>query len=58
MKETISNTMIELPLLLKYKVKAPEKHRLYMVAGMKPGIDIGKGKNGKTQQERALSKGL
>ncbi|GAA4440617.1 porin family protein [Pontibacter saemangeumensis] len=54
MKETVSNTMIELPLLLKYKAKRRNNIRPYMVAGVKAGIDLGKGNNGKTQQEIAL----
>lgn len=46
MLETISNTMIELPVLLKYKSKRRSNYRPYMVAGIKPGIDLGKGNNG------------
>ncbi|WP_276498102.1 porin family protein [Pontibacter litorisediminis] len=46
MFETISNTMIELPVLLKYKAKRRSNYRPYMVAGVKPGIDLGKGNNG------------
>ncbi|WP_266204324.1 type IX secretion/gliding motility protein PorT/SprT [Pontibacter kalidii] len=46
MFETISNTMIELPVLLKYKSKRRSNYRPYIVAGVKPGIDLGKGTNG------------
>ncbi|MDX5435606.1 MAG: PorT family protein, partial [Pontibacter sp.] len=46
MLETVSNTMIELPVLLKYKAKRRSNIRPYIVAGVKPGIDLGKGNNG------------
>lgn len=46
MLETVSNTMIELPVLLKYKAKRRSNYRPYIVAGVKPGIDLGKGNNG------------
>ncbi|WP_237143985.1 type IX secretion/gliding motility protein PorT/SprT [Pontibacter pamirensis] len=46
MNETISNVMIELPVLLKYKAKRRSNFRPYIVAGVKPGIDLGKGTNG------------
>lgn len=54
MNETVSNTMIELPLLLKYKAKRRSNFRPYMVAGIKASLDLGKGNNGKTQEEIAL----
>ena len=54
MKETVSNTMIELPLLLKYKSKRRSNFRPYLVAGVKASLDLGKGNNGKTQEEIAL----
>ncbi|OKL39350.1 type IX secretion/gliding motility protein PorT/SprT [Pontibacter flavimaris] len=46
MFETINNTMIELPVLLKYKAKRRSNYRPYIVAGVKPGIDLGKANNG------------
>ncbi|AKD03444.1 porin family protein [Pontibacter korlensis] len=46
MLETVSNTMVELPVLLKYKSKRRSNYRPYIVAGVKPGIDLGKGNNG------------
>ena len=47
MRETVSNTMIELPVLLKYKAKRRFNNiRPYIVAGVKPGLDLGKGNNG------------
>ena len=55
MRETVSNTMIELPLLLKYKAKRRSNVRPYLVAGVKAGLDLGKANNGKTQEEIALA---
>ncbi|MCX2738805.1 porin family protein [Pontibacter anaerobius] len=46
MFETISNTMVEMPVLLKYKSKRRSNYRPYMVAGIKPSIDLGKANNG------------
>jgi hypothetical protein len=46
MKEIMNNTMIELPVLLKYKAKRRSNIRPYIVAGVKPGIDLGKDNNG------------
>jgi hypothetical protein len=54
MKETVSNTMIELPVLLKYKAKRRSNIRPYIVAGVKPSIDLGKGNNGATRDEISL----
>ncbi|MFD3000773.1 porin family protein [Pontibacter toksunensis] len=51
MNETVSNTMIELPVLLKYKAKRRSNFRPYIVAGVKPSYDLGKGNNGATQSE-------
>lgn len=42
---TISSTMVELPLLLKYKSKRRTNYRMYMVGGVKPGIDLASRKN-------------
>lgn len=50
MIETISNTMVELPLLLKYKSKRRSNFRPYIVAGVKPSIDLGKGNSGGKSQ--------
>jgi hypothetical protein len=43
--KSINSTMIELPLLLKYKSMRRSNTRLYLVAGIKPGIDMGSGKS-------------
>ncbi|MBC5775281.1 PorT family protein [Pontibacter sp. KCTC 32443] len=43
--KTISSTMVELPLLLKYKAKRRSNARMYLVGGIKPGIDLGSGKS-------------
>ncbi|RAU83599.1 type IX secretion/gliding motility protein PorT/SprT [Pontibacter arcticus] len=43
--QTLSSTMIELPLLLKYKAKRRGNFRMYFVGGIKPGIDMGSLKN-------------
>ncbi|GAB3828941.1 type IX secretion/gliding motility protein PorT/SprT [Pontibacter rugosus] len=45
-EQTLNNVMVELPLLLKYKSKRRSNYRPYLVAGIKPGIDLGKGNNG------------
>ncbi|WP_240773220.1 porin family protein [Pontibacter sp. SGAir0037] len=42
---TIPSTMVELPLLLKYKSKRRTNYRVYMVGGVKPGIDLNSRKN-------------
>ncbi|MEJ8756057.1 porin family protein [Pontibacter sp. H259] len=39
--KTISSTMVELPFLLKFKAKRRSNARMYLVAGVKPGIDLG-----------------
>ena len=44
--KTISSTMIEMPLLLKYKAKRRGNFRMYLVGGIKPGIDLGAGRSG------------
>lgn len=41
----ISSTMVELPLLLKYRAKRRGNFRMYFVGGVKPGIDLGSGKD-------------
>lgn len=43
--KTISSTMVELPLLLKYKARRRSNTRMYLVGGIKPGIDLGSGKS-------------
>ena len=37
--------MVELPLLLKFKAKRRSNARMYLVGGIKPGIDLGSGKS-------------
>jgi len=49
--QSITSTMIELPFLLKYKAKRRSNYRPYLVAGIKPGIDLGKGKNDQDGQK-------
>ncbi|MBW7469197.1 PorT family protein [Pontibacter aydingkolensis] len=44
--KTISSTMIEMPLLLKYKAKRRTNFRMYLVGGIKPGIDLGSTRSG------------
>ncbi|NEM98339.1 type IX secretion/gliding motility protein PorT/SprT [Pontibacter burrus] len=43
--KTISSTMVELPVLLKLKAQRRSNARMYFVAGVKPGIDLGSGKS-------------
>jgi len=50
MLETINNTMVELPVLLKYKAKRRSNYRPYIVAGVKPAIDLGKGNTGAPEE--------
>lgn len=42
---TVSSTMIELPLLLKYRAKRRGNFRMYFVGGVKPSIDLGSRKD-------------
>nr|WP_317173897.1 porin family protein [Pontibacter aquaedesilientis] len=48
---TISSTMIELPLLLKYRAKRRGNFRMYFVGGVKPGIDLGSRKDTDTGEK-------
>ncbi|WP_018477196.1 type IX secretion/gliding motility protein PorT/SprT [Pontibacter roseus] len=41
----VSSTMVELPVLLKYRSKRRNNFRPYLVAGVKPGIDLGSRKD-------------
>jgi len=43
--KTISSTMVELPFLLKFKANRRSNARMYLVGGIKPGIDLGSGKS-------------
>ncbi|WP_347158318.1 porin family protein [Pontibacter chitinilyticus] len=43
--QTVSSTVVELPLLLKYKARRRGNFRMYFVGGLKPAIDLGSGKN-------------
>lgn len=52
--QVLQNVMIELPVLLKYKAKRRDNYRPYLVAGIKPGIDMGKGNNGATEDVTEL----
>lgn len=44
-EKSIGSTMVELPFLLKYKSKRRTNYRMYFVAGLKPGIDLGSAKS-------------
>lgn len=45
--KTISSTMIELPVLLKYRAMRRKNNvRMYLVGGVKPGIDLGNARSG------------
>lgn len=46
----VESTMVEFPILLKYKSERRGNIRMYMIGGLKPGIEAS-GKNDKTQAE-------
>ncbi|MFD2248157.1 porin family protein [Pontibacter ruber] len=48
---TISSTMVELPFLLKYKAKRRGNFRMYLVGGVKPGMDLGSRKDTSTGEK-------
>lgn len=50
----ISSTVVELPFLLKYKAKRRGNFRMYFVGGLKPGIDLGSGKNNPENPDEEL----
>ncbi|WP_439881629.1 porin family protein [Pontibacter sp. MBLB2868] len=53
--KTISSTMIELPVLLKYKAKRRDNNmRMYLVGGVKPGIDLGNTRSGDDAENELL----
>lgn len=52
--KTISSTMIEMPLLLKYKAKRRTNFRMYLVGGIKPGIDLGNTRSGDDTENELL----
>lgn len=43
--QSIQSTFIELPLMLKYKSQRRKNSRMYMIGGLKPGIEAGAKKN-------------
>ena len=47
---TVESTMVEVPLLLKYKSERRGNIRMYMIGGVKPGIEAS-GKNEETRAE-------
>jgi len=49
--QTEESVFIEIPLMLKYKSQRRKNHRLYMVGGMKPGIEAGAKKFQKTNDQ-------
>jgi hypothetical protein len=49
--QTAESVFIETPLLLKYKSQRRKNHRLYMVGGVKPGIEAGAKKKEKKKTE-------
>jgi len=51
--QSINSTTVELPLLLKYKSKRRTNYRMYLVGGIKPGIDLGGGQSAE-DKENAL----
>jgi hypothetical protein len=53
---TISSTMIELPLLLKYRAKRRGNFRMYFVGGVKPSIDLGSRKDTDTGEKLRTEK--
>ncbi|WP_299824976.1 porin family protein [uncultured Pontibacter sp.] len=52
--KTISSTMVELPLLLKYKAKRRGNFRMYLVGGIKPGLDLGSTRSGDDVENELL----
>jgi hypothetical protein len=53
---TVSSTMIELPMLLKYRAKRRGNFRMYFVGGVKPGIDLGSQKDTDTGEKLRTEK--
>jgi hypothetical protein len=49
--QTAESVFIETPILLKYKSQRRRNHRMYMVGGLKPGIEAGAKKNQKKKSE-------
>jgi hypothetical protein len=52
--KTISSTVIEMPLLLKYKAQRRTNFRMYLVGGIKPGIDLGNSRSGDNVENELL----
>ena len=52
--KTISSTVIEMPFLLKYKAKRRTNFRMYLVGGIKPGIDLGSTRSGDNAETELL----
>lgn len=52
--KTISSTVIEMPLLLKYKSQRRSNFRMYLVGGIKPGIDLGNTRSGDNLENELL----
>jgi hypothetical protein len=55
--KTVGSTVIELPVLLKYKaLRRKNNTRMYLVGGVKPGIDLGSGRSGDNTESELLVK--
>ena len=52
--KTISSTVIEMPLLLKYKAKRRTNFRMYLVGGIKSSIDLGNNRSGDNLENELL----
>ncbi|MFD2513684.1 porin family protein [Pontibacter locisalis] len=53
--KTIGSTVIELPVLLKYKAKRRDNNvRMYLIGGVKPGIDLGNARSGDDAENELL----
>ena len=51
----VENTMVEFPILLKYKSERRGNIRMYMIGGVKPGIEAS-GKKDKTKAELEIKR--
>jgi hypothetical protein len=52
---TFESSIIELPFLMKYKSERRKNNRMYMVAGIKPAIEVGAKKDENQRDELILS---
>ncbi|MCC9135549.1 porin family protein [Pontibacter silvestris] len=56
--KSINSTMVEMPLLLKYKSKRRTNYRMYFVAGIKPAIDLGNNRSDETDEDALVVNNL